>query len=280
MTEIAGSRVLVTGGASGLGRLLAVGMARLGATPVLWDIDGPALEEVTAEIADDTRRPAHGFTCDVSDRHAVYAVADRVRDEVGEIDIVVNNAGIVSGAPLLELDDESIERTFQVNTLALYWVTRAFLPGMVARDHGHVVTVASAAGFVATARQTDYAASKWAAIGFDESLRAELRQAAPGVRTTVVCPSYIDTGMFEGATSRYPRLLPFLEAREVVSRIVDAVLRDKRRVVMPATVYAALLARPLPPAVFDAAVDLLGLNEAMDAFVGRARREDVDPASS
>lgn len=278
MTQISGSTVLVTGGASGLGRLLGLGMARLGARPVLWDINEAALKGVVDEISSDTGRPAYGYVCDVSDAETVREVAGQVGDEVGAVDIVVNNAGIVSGDYLIDLDEEAIQRTYGVNTLALYWVTKAFLPAMIERDHGHIVTIASAAGLVATARQTDYAATKWAAIGFDESLRMELRQLTTGVRTTVVCPYYIDTGMFEGAQSRYPRLLPFLKERKVVTRIVDAILRDKRRLIMPPTVFAALLARPLPPIIFDAALDVLGLNVAMDNFVGRTAPGDLDDA--
>lgn len=276
MTQIAGSTVLITGGASGLGRLMGLGMARLGADVVLWDLDAAGLDEVAHEIKGSTGRDAHTFEVDVTDRELVYATADRVRDAVGDVDIVVNNAGVVSGRPLLELDDDAIRKTFEVNALALYWVTKAFLPAMVERDRGHVVTIASAAGFVSTAGQTDYSASKRAAVGFDESLRQELRQVAPRVRTTVVCPYYIDTGMFEGVTSRFPALTPILEPRAVVTKTVDAILRDRPRLLIPFySVIMAPLSRILPVEVFDAALDLLGLNRSMDTFVGRTRPQDV-----
>ena len=120
-------------------------------------------------------------------------------DEVGPVDVLVNNAGVISGQLLSELTDEAIERTLAVNTLALFWCTRAFLPAMVERRRGHVVTLASAAGLVGVVRQTDYSASKHAAVGFAESLRFELRRYAPEVHTTLVCPFYINTGMFDGA---------------------------------------------------------------------------------
>lgn len=276
MTQIAGSTVLITGGASGLGRLMGIGMARLGADVVLWDLDAVGLDEVAQEIKGSTGRDAHTFEVDVTDRELVYATADRVRDAVGDVDILVNNAGVVSGKPLLDLDDDAIRKTFEVNTLALYWVTKAFLPAMVERDRGHVVTIASAAGFVSTAGQTDYSASKRAAVGFDESLRQELRQVAPRVRTTVVCPYYIDTGMFEGVTSRFPALTPILQPRAVVTKTVDAILRDRPRLLLPFySVITAPLFRILPVEVFDAALDFLGLNRSMDTFVGRTRPQDV-----
>ncbi|MGO1228309.1 MAG: SDR family NAD(P)-dependent oxidoreductase [Brachybacterium sp.] len=86
-------------------------------------------------------------------------------------------------------------------------MTRAFLPGMLEREHG---TIASAAGLAGVARQTDYSASKWAAVGFTESLRAELRADSSAVGTFVMCPFDIDTDMFEGASTKFPRLLPIL----------------------------------------------------------------------
>lgn len=276
MTQIAGSTVLITGGASGLGKLMGLGMSRLGAQVILWDIAGDRLEEVAQEIKESTGREVHTFEVDVTDRELVYATAERVREAVGDVDIVVNNAGVVSGKPLLELEDDSIRKTFEVNTLALYWVTKAFLPAMVERNRGHVVTIASAAGWVSTAGQTDYSASKRAAVGFDESLRQELRQVAPRVRTTVVCPYYIDTGMFQGVTSRFEWLTPVLEPRPVITKVVDAILRDRPRLLLPyRSVILPPLLRVVPVRWFDAALDFLGLNRSMDTFVGRTRPEDV-----
>src|SRR5207247_8346795 len=137
--------------------------------------------------------------------------------------ILINNAGVVSGKGLLEISEEAIQRTFDVNTLALFWTTRAFLPGMIARDRGHVVTIASAAGIVGTSRLVDYCASKHAAVGFNEALRLELKRQGNKVVTTVVCPFYISTGMFEGVKTRFPLLLPILEPQKVADRIVDAI---------------------------------------------------------
>jgi all-trans-retinol dehydrogenase (NAD+) len=278
VTEIAGATVLVTGAGSGIGRLMCVGMARLGARIVAWDIDAASLEDLSREIKGITGRPAHPYVCDVSDRHEVYEVADRVKDEVGFVDILVNNAGIVSGQPFLDNPDESVERTFAVNALAPFWVTKAFLREMVERDHGHLVTIISASAIMSPPRLSDYGASKWAAAGFEESLRNELRQLAPGVRTTRVIPYYIDTGMFDGVTpNRIPWLLPVQEPREVVTRIVDAILRDKRRLLLPRVQFSGWLLRILPLDVYDRLLDALGIHAAMDHFVGRARPEDVRP---
>ncbi len=268
MTELSGATALITGGASGIGRLLAERLADRGTTLVLWDRDAAALQGAVAALKD-RGAAAHGYHLDITDRTAVADTAATVGAEVGAVDVVVNNAGVVSGKPLLELTDADIERTFAVNTLALYWVTRAFLPGMIERGHGHVVTIASAAGLLGVARQTDYSASKHAAVGFDESLRVELHRTAPGVRTTVICPYFINTGMFDGVKTRVPWLLPILEQTEVATRIAVAIERDEPKVIMPWAVRTLPLLRVLPTRLFDRAMDLLGVNVSMQEFHGR-----------
>jgi all-trans-retinol dehydrogenase (NAD+) len=193
----------------------------------------------------------------------------------GDVDVLVNNAGVVTGRPLLELSDEHIERTFAVNTLALFWTTRAFLPAMKARGSGHIVTVASAAGLIGTARETDYAASKFAAVGFNEALRQELRRGGSGVKTTVVCPYYIDTGMFAGVKTRFPSLLPVLKEQDVADRVLRAVQHDAPTVQMPFMVNTLPLMRVLPVWAFDQLADFFGLNDAMAGFRGRAPADEA-----
>ncbi len=269
MTSLAGRNVLITGGASGIGRLIALKTAARGGNPVLWDISAENLDRVLQELRELTQRPAHGYICDVSDHHAVYRVAAQVKQDVGPIHILVNNAGVVTGKRLLDATDEQIQRTIAVNTMALFWTSRAFLPDMTAANAGHVVTIASAAGIVGVPGLADYCASKWAAVGFDESLRRELRQTSPGIKTTVVCPYFIDTGMFHGVKSRSSWLLPILKEESVAEKIVRAILADRPRLVMPWLPSTVPLLRILPVRVFDAIVDLLGVSNAMDTFVGR-----------
>jgi all-trans-retinol dehydrogenase (NAD+) len=270
MTDVRGRNVLITGGASGIGRLLALELAQRGARIVLWDLHEEPLVPVLDEVRAAGAEAAWGYGCDVTDRDRVGEVAARVRADAGDPEVVVNNAGIVSGRHLVDLTPEKIEATFKVNTLALFWVTKAFLPAMLARDQGHIVTVASAAGLVGVAKQTDYSASKHAAVGFDEALRYELRQAAPHVRTTVICPYYIDTGMFEGVKTRVPLLLPILRPERVAAKIARAIERNRRQVIMPPFIRVLPVARALPTPVFDWLIDLFGVNATMDDFVGRS----------
>ena len=266
MTAIEGSRVLVTGAASGLGRRLALGSARRKATLVLWDINREGLEKVAGEVEALGSR-ADCDVVDVSKREQVYEAARRLQEP---LDILINNAGVVSGKSLLEIPDEKIERGFAVNTLALFWTVKAFLPGMIERRRGHLVTIASAAGLIGVPKLSDYGASKWAAVGFDESLRMELRKLAPAIRTTVVCTYYIRTGLFEGAKSRFPRLLPILDEERVSERILRAIERNQQKLVMPAMVRTIPWVRLLPVSWFDFIVELMGINDSMDDFVGRS----------
>ncbi len=269
MSEIAGRHALVTGGASGIGRLMARKLAAGGARVTIWDIHQVNLDAVVTELGELSGGPAHGFICDVSQRQQVYARAAETVAAAGPVDILINNAGIVSGKDFLDLADEKIEATFDINVLALFWTGKAFLPSMIERNRGHIVTIASASGLIGVARLADYSASKWAAIGFDESLRVELRRTAPGVVTTVVCPYYINTGMFRGVQSRFPLLLPILDENVAAERIVGAIRSNKRRLIMPWLCYFVPVIRFLPVRMFDWVADFLGVNTSMEKFTGR-----------
>jgi all-trans-retinol dehydrogenase (NAD+) len=268
MTNIRGSRALITGAASGIGRLLATEMGKAGASLVLWDIDAKGLGAVRGELRG-AGCEADTYVCDLTRREDVEAVAAETLARSGPVDILVNNAGVVSGKNLLEISPAEIEQTFQVNTLALFWTARAFLPGMLERNRGHLVTVASAAGLAGTSKLTDYCSSKFAAVGFDESLRVELKRQGSKVVTTVVCPFYTDTGMFAGVRTRFPWLLPILDPEYVVRRTVHAIEKDRRRLVMPGFVYTGWPTRLLPVAWFDALMAFFGISHSMDEFRGR-----------
>jgi len=269
MTDINSKRVLITGAASGIGRLLATELAHAGAKVVLWDIDAVGLGQAQAELAS-AGHEADIHTCDLTSREEIAAVAAQTLAESGPIDILINNAGIVSGKNLLDISDQEIEQTFQVNTLALFWTVRAFLPSMLERDGGHLVTVASAAGLAGTAKLTDYCSSKFAAVGFDESLRLELKRLNSKVVTTVVCPFFTDTGMFDGVKTRFSWLLPILEPEDLVKRIMNAIRKDRRRLVMPWFVYVSWPIRLLPVTWFDALMAFFGVSHSMDEFRGGA----------
>jgi all-trans-retinol dehydrogenase (NAD+) len=260
--------ILITGGSTGIGRLMCFDFAERGGRVVAWGLDPETLKALEEE---GRRRGLFikSMICDVSDREAVYRQAGVLTKEYGPVDVLVNNAGIVSGKPFLETPDEKMMQTMGVNILAHFWTCKAFLPSMLERNSGHIVTIASAAGIVGVRGLADYNASKFAAFGFDEALRMELRRLKSSVKTTIVCPFFINTGMFDGVKTRFPFLFPILKQEYAARRIVNAVVKDRSRLIMPVTVYSVFLGRIFPVRVFDAFVDFLGINKAMDAFIER-----------
>jgi all-trans-retinol dehydrogenase (NAD+) len=243
---------------------MAIGAARKGAVVTVWDRDRSRADAVRDEIVAGGGR-AFSFGVDVADEAAVAVAADHT----GPADILINNAGVVSGRSLLDSQTGAINRTLDVNLRSLFWVTRAFLGGMTERRTGYVVTIASAAGLVAGAKMSDYAASKAGAIAFNEALRNEMRDAGSPVATMVVCPFYIDTGMFSGVKSRFPLLLPILEPRQVAGAVLRGIERGSKQIVMPPLVRSVPLLRLLPVGAFDWVADQLGINESMEDFTGR-----------
>ena len=270
MTSFSGKNVLITGGASGIGRLVAKQIAREGGHIIVWDINDEGLQKLTDEIVGDGGQ-INTFNCDVSNRKSIYSVANRVKKKFGEVDILINNAGIVSGQPFLECSDEQIERTMQINAMAMFWTVKAFLPGMIAVNSGHIVTIASAGGLVGISRLVDYSAGKFAAVGFTEALRVELKKQNSKIKTTLVCPYFINTGMFRGVKTRFSWLLPILDEDVVARRIVRAVGKNKQQLIMPLSIYLLFPLRLLPTSLFDWFLSFLGINNTMDQFAGRER---------
>jgi all-trans-retinol dehydrogenase (NAD+) len=261
---LSGSRVLITGGASGLGRQLALQSATKGAHVVIWDMNLANAKKVVAEIQK-AGGTAEAHQVDITDRLAVNTLALKV----GAVDVLFNNAGVVSGDWFLDLNPDSIERTYRVNVLSLYWMTQAFLPAMVQSGNGCVVTISSASGMLGVAKLTDYSASKFAAFGFMESLRSELRMKRSSVNTLTVCPHYIGTGMFDGVQTKFPWLLPILDEVKVAAKILRSVEKGKAMLVMPKFVHVIPVVRVLPIRAFDRITDFFGVNRTMDHFRGR-----------
>ena len=144
------------------------------------------------------------FKCDVSDKDSVSEGARVARDAFGDVTILINNAGIVSGKKLLEISDFMMKKTIEVNTLAHLYTIREFMPAMIRANRGHIVSICSVAGLFGTAGLTDYSASKFGAFAIDEALRLEIRKMNYNINTTCICPYFINTGMFEGVKGRWP----------------------------------------------------------------------------
>ncbi|MBF6100409.1 SDR family NAD(P)-dependent oxidoreductase [Nocardia cyriacigeorgica] len=272
LETVAGKKVLVTGAAMGLGKLFAERAVREGAAAVvLWDINEVALKSTAAELVA-LGGTIHHVVVDVSAPDQISEAAQAVRDGVGDIDILVNNAGIVRGNTYFweTTNRADIDKTMAINSLAPMYVTLEFLPAMVAGSgQARVLNIASSAGLVSNPRMSVYAASKWAALGWSDSVRIELEQAGHDhVKVTTVCPTYIDTGMFDGAKGFL--LTPILKQEEVVETSWQEMKNGGALVILPWTSRLnKALSGILPLKLRDLFLDTVGVYRSMEEFTGR-----------
>ncbi len=268
MADFKGSIVLVTGGASGIGRLMGkMSLEKGAAALVVWDRDAAGLATVSEEFR------ARGWNVlaqlvDVTDLAAIQRAAREVEEKFGRLDILINNAGIIVGKNFELHEHGEIERTMRINADAPMHVTREFLPGMLLRGRGHIVNIASAAGMTANPKMSVYVASKYAVVGWSDSLRIELETSHANVHVTTVTPFYINTGMFSGVTSP---IVPILDPVKAAGRIIRATERNRIWCRMPGIVYAIPFFKGiLPQRWFDVIVGKwFGIYRSMEDFKGR-----------
>ncbi|MCV7075817.1 SDR family NAD(P)-dependent oxidoreductase [Mycobacterium szulgai] len=270
MQSVSGLNVLVTGAAMGLGKLFATHAVKEGAAAVvLWDANEAALKETAAEL-EAAGGTIHYEIVDVTSQDRVAEAANRVRAEVGTIHVLFNNAGIVRGNGYFwENQPRDFMLTMEVNSIGPMLVAREFLPAMIeSGTQCRLVNIASSAGLNAIPRMAAYAASKWAAIGFSDSVRLELEQAGHNhVKVTTVCPTYINTGMFEGAKGIL--FTPMLKQEDVVDQAWAAMLKGDSFVIIPWTSKMnKVLSAVLPVWLRDVYLRRVGVYNSMDEFSG------------
>jgi all-trans-retinol dehydrogenase (NAD+) len=227
--SIKGDHVFLTGAGSGIGQGMAIKLGQMGCKLSLSDINVESLKE-TVDLcvkAGVKAENIYTFYCDVSSSQSIKEGASKARDAFGNVNILINNAGIVSGKPTMELTDAMMDRTLRVNTISHLHTIKEFLPGMIASKRGHIVTIASMAGLICIPSLSDYCASKFGAVAIDEAVRLELNKDGHSsyVKTTCICPYFISTGMFNGAKKAFPMYI--LTPQEVVDRIVAAIQQEE-----------------------------------------------------
>ena len=270
--SVSGRKLLITGAAMGMGKLYAQYAVREGAAAViLWDINAVELDKTAAELRAAGGK-IHTYLVDVSKLDAIAEAAQRVRAQVGSPEILINNAGVVRGKPFWEHDPvKDIEFTMAINALAPMYITREFLPAMIASSsESRVINIASAAAFVSTPQMTVYCASKWSLTGWSDSLRLELvHNGHAHVKVTTVNPSYISTGMFAGAKRMF--LTPILTPEYVTTRVWAAMKSGRARLYLPWSIYLSnALKALLPLVVYDwLALHVLGIYKSLSEFKGR-----------
>ena len=264
--------VLITGGASGIGRIMGKMALKKGASAlVIWDINQANIDATIDELK--AFGKVVGYRVDVSDYELVVRSYAQVKSEVGNVDILINSAGIITSNKTFDCcSADEMDRTIQVNTLAPMYVARQVLPDMIARNSGHICNIASAGGMLANPKMSVYAASKWAAIGWSDSVRIELQEMKSQVRVTTIAPYYITTGMFDGVKSK---VFPLLNPEKVSERIIGAIEGNKKMLMLMKWIpqahhFIRLLQGLLPMRMFDWLLgEVLGIYHTMDKFTGR-----------
>jgi hypothetical protein len=246
--EIAGATALVTGASSGIGAALARTLVAAGARVALVARRGDVLEALASSLPAGS---AAAFRCDVRDPAAVAATVAGVGERLGPIDLLVNNAGVGRYLSFLDTPVAEVAAVFETNLHAALHFTRAALPGMLARRHGHVVNVASIAGRIGSRNHSIYCASKFALAGFSESLVYELE--GTGVGVTLVNPGIIDTPFFDHASfAHFPaharsRAIP---PERVATAILRAVRRGTAEITVPSSYVIGTVLKTAAPNLF------------------------------
>ncbi|KAL2759446.1 hypothetical protein ACRALDRAFT_1025779 [Sodiomyces alcalophilus JCM 7366] len=254
--------IVITGGASGLGLLIAEVYGMRGASVAVLDV---------RDMENGEARGVTFYKCDVGDKDQVARVAAQIERDLGPPTILINNAAIVNGKPLLDLDLAAIDRAISTNLLGAFYTLKAFLPSITsAPDGGTIVTMSSVLGHLGAAHLTDYCAAKAALTALHKSLEAELRISHPRVRAVLVEPGQLSTPLFHGVRSPNAFLAPVVEPVDVCRAVVAAI--DAGRGAHVATPFYARCApwyNVLPAGLQVVARRLAGVDFAMRSFRGR-----------
>ncbi|MCR5352180.1 MAG: SDR family NAD(P)-dependent oxidoreductase [Bacteroidales bacterium] len=270
--QIQANTVLITGACSGIGKIMARLCLQKGARRVIiWDINEEAIAATVAELS--PLGEVCGFRADISDPESVQSAYVATKASCGDVDILINNAGVVTNNKhFAEQTDKDIIRTLDINTKGAMFVTLRYLKDMKKRGIGHICNVTSSAGMLALPRMALYSASKWAAIGWSESLRIELSREKSPVHVTTIAPYFINTGMFDGIHSFFKIQNPEVVARKTIRAIE---LDRWYRGIPFGQHFIRLMQGLFPQTWFDFIFgDVCGLYTVMDHFTGRKKEQN------
>jgi len=251
MRTLHNKSALVTGAASGIGRAIALRLAREGVDLFLLDIDQAGLVDVVAAVKRE-RVEVIGRRCDAQIARSVAHILDRW----GGVDVLVNNAGITYYGQTAEMSAEHCEKLLAINLHAPIHFTRELLPSLLERPEAHVLNVASFFGLIGTRRLSVYTASKFGLVGFSESLRAEYGRVGLGV--TALCPGFVDTNLFAtaplGTDREQPKQPPqwmLTTPEKIATRAIKAIYRNQAQVVMQPYAKLAYFGKRFFPGLLD-----------------------------
>uniref|UniRef100_A0A2S2QKU1 Short-chain dehydrogenase/reductase family 16C member 6 n=1 Tax=Sipha flava TaxID=143950 RepID=A0A2S2QKU1_9HEMI len=203
--DIRGKVVLITGAAGGLGRQLALSFHRLGARIVCVDVNG-AGNDLTGEMIRAEGGTAVTYTVDITDRENVRQMHGVVKDALGSVDVLINNAAVVlSNIYVNRESDDLVKDIVNVNLLAQFWMNKEILPSMLERNSGQIVAISSVASLIGHHSLTAYSASKWGVTGMMEALDQELKLLGSDIVVTTVCPYFFDSDVSKSVTKNRSR---------------------------------------------------------------------------
>jgi len=238
--EIRDKNIILTGAAGGMGRLLAASLHERGATLALVDANADALAEVAGNL-----ERAHAIVGDLSTAKGCKSAIDRATEILGDVDILINLAGLMSFRCFEDEDIDFMELMIQVNLLGAMRLTRAVLPGMVTRNQGRIINVGSVFGSIAFAYFTVYSASKFGLRGFSEALRRELYDT--DIKVMYIAPRAVKTPLNTGRIMRMGEATKMnMDAPElVVEKILQAIDNDRKEIYIgfPESLFVRINAR-------------------------------------
>lgn len=272
--ELKGKTAVITGGAMGIGLATAKRLIKENCTVTIWDINEQALKQAKEELE---RSGGKVFThvCNVTDKDKIKELAAIAYNEMGSVDILINNAGYVKGGEILDQPAEIWDATININLNALVYTIQAFLPKMYERNLGYIVNISSAAGTIGVPGLAVYCATKWGVWGLTESLRFEaLNNNKTGVKYSSIHPGYIASGMFEGAKLGFPGniIVPLVKDHDVIAKAIveGALKKEKYSPKRPVTLNLNLRLRALfPDKLFQKLLILMGVPQSMKTWKGR-----------
>ncbi len=275
MRDLHGKVGLLTGASRGIGLHLARVLAARGMRLCLVARSEPGLLQLARELK------ASGYECmtmavDVGQRHALEALVQTIESQLGPIDVLINNAGIEHMSMYETMPLDEIEQFIDINLRGPMLLTRIVLPGMLARDSGHIVNVASLAGLGPVAFGEPYAATKHGLVGFTRSVRASLKTRGTKVSASCVCPGFVSgEGMFEDNRKRTgieaPKILGTIPVEQVARAVLKALEQDSPEVIVNGRPIRPLLALGIMwPRLMEWMIRILGAN---DALYGAARAD-------